>query len=474
MDPSMNFRKYRNLLSNARPPFIPIYPMVSKDLTFIHLGNESTVEGLVNFEKLRLLAKEIRALTNMCSSALDIFASMERQGAVADFSAMRRLNPSVSSTSTTMRRAGKGGAQGQAGKEALNAKKMYEEAQMVRRVKAYLAKMPVISDEEELHRMSAEVEPPPAASTTTTTAAQRTLSGQGSMGSLSVKSATSSKRGQSPTPSTQSNASSSSASTAHPSSSGVDGAKPKFGKNQGAFRSIHLSMRANAIANVESLEKDPEPETRHSQRRRSSDARSTLPAKLDAAALFREQRALELKREKSVRVERSRAAAALLLEGFGHAAKKKVAAREAMGEWTKCLVVAKPELEAIEDDGEDVDAEEVSTDDENNVPMYQAQLVSIGAKGGTLKAKKKSSMAEDTLATPVSSPLKWEGDSNDVFEKALLKMESKKDIRTRSGTAVEKDERPGRMFLRSRSLSSTATSAGKRLLARKIKAKKHC
>ena len=33
--------------------------MVNKDLTFIHLGNESYVDGLVNFEKLRMLAKEV-------------------------------------------------------------------------------------------------------------------------------------------------------------------------------------------------------------------------------------------------------------------------------------------------------------------------------------------------------------------------------------------------------------------------------
>ena len=59
MDPGMNFRKYRNLVSNARPPNIPIYPMVKKDLTFINLGNETKVEGLVNFEKLRMLAKEV-------------------------------------------------------------------------------------------------------------------------------------------------------------------------------------------------------------------------------------------------------------------------------------------------------------------------------------------------------------------------------------------------------------------------------
>jgi hypothetical protein len=56
---------------------IPIYPMVNKDLTFIHLGNETKVdflgkkaskdEGLINFEKLRMVAKEVRNLMNMCS-----------------------------------------------------------------------------------------------------------------------------------------------------------------------------------------------------------------------------------------------------------------------------------------------------------------------------------------------------------------------------------------------------------------------
>ena len=43
-----------------QPPFIPIYPMVNKDLTFTHLGNETEIEGLINFEKLRMLAKEVR------------------------------------------------------------------------------------------------------------------------------------------------------------------------------------------------------------------------------------------------------------------------------------------------------------------------------------------------------------------------------------------------------------------------------
>jgi len=60
MDPSMNFRRYRNLINGARPPIIPVYPMVNKDLTFIHLGNETYVDDLINFEKLRMLAKEVK------------------------------------------------------------------------------------------------------------------------------------------------------------------------------------------------------------------------------------------------------------------------------------------------------------------------------------------------------------------------------------------------------------------------------
>jgi hypothetical protein len=52
---------------------IPFYPVVKKDLTFIHLGNDSQVEGLINFEKLRMIAKEVRSLSNMCSSPVRSF-----------------------------------------------------------------------------------------------------------------------------------------------------------------------------------------------------------------------------------------------------------------------------------------------------------------------------------------------------------------------------------------------------------------
>ena len=45
---------------------IPFYPIFKKDLTFIHLGNDSEVDGLINFEKLRMIAKEVRQICDVC------------------------------------------------------------------------------------------------------------------------------------------------------------------------------------------------------------------------------------------------------------------------------------------------------------------------------------------------------------------------------------------------------------------------
>lgn len=64
---------------------------MKKDLTFIHLGNDSRVESLVNFEKLRMIAKEVRTLTNMCSSPYDLLTMLERGGQPPS-SAMVALN----------------------------------------------------------------------------------------------------------------------------------------------------------------------------------------------------------------------------------------------------------------------------------------------------------------------------------------------------------------------------------------------
>merc|ERR1719438_175223 len=67
---------------------------------------------------------------------------------------------------TTMKR---GGGSGMAsaghnkgkGRENLNPRRMHEEAQMVRKVKAYLSQRPVIVNEDELMQLSLKCEPDP-------------------------------------------------------------------------------------------------------------------------------------------------------------------------------------------------------------------------------------------------------------------------------------------------------------------------
>lgn len=41
LDPSRNMAKYRNVLNNQnlQPPIIPLFPVIKKDLTFLHEGN---------------------------------------------------------------------------------------------------------------------------------------------------------------------------------------------------------------------------------------------------------------------------------------------------------------------------------------------------------------------------------------------------------------------------------------------------
>ncbi|XP_057661272.1 rap guanine nucleotide exchange factor 6-like isoform X3 [Diorhabda carinulata] len=161
MDPSRNMSKYRQLVSaeQTQPPIIPFYPIVKKDLTFIHLGNDSKVEGLINFEKLRMIAKEVRSLSNMCSSPYDLLTMLKLGGQPAS-NAMVALNQLTTASThyhtqgqATVKRRKKSTA-------APNPKKMFEESQMVRRVKAYLNNLQVETDETKLHEMSLECEGP--------------------------------------------------------------------------------------------------------------------------------------------------------------------------------------------------------------------------------------------------------------------------------------------------------------------------
>ncbi|XP_052443681.1 rap guanine nucleotide exchange factor 6 isoform X3 [Carassius gibelio] len=147
-DPSRNMAKYRNILSSqsVQPPIIPLFPMVKKDLTFLHEGNDSIVDGLVNFEKLRMIAKEIRNVVRMTSANMDP-ALMFRQRSLSQGSTNSNLLDVQGNHKKRVRRS-----------SLLNAKKLYEDAQMARKVKQYLAHLEVETDEEKFQIMSLQCE----------------------------------------------------------------------------------------------------------------------------------------------------------------------------------------------------------------------------------------------------------------------------------------------------------------------------
>uniref|UniRef100_A0A672LV37 Rap guanine nucleotide exchange factor 6-like n=1 Tax=Sinocyclocheilus grahami TaxID=75366 RepID=A0A672LV37_SINGR len=147
-DPSRNMAKYRNILSSqsVQPPIIPLFPVVKKDLTFLHEGNDSSVDGLVNFEKLRMIAKEIRHVVRMTSANMDP-ALMFRQRSLSQGSTNSNLLDVQGSHKKRVRRS-----------SLLNAKKLYEDAQMARKVKQYLAHLEVEMDEEKFQIMSLQCE----------------------------------------------------------------------------------------------------------------------------------------------------------------------------------------------------------------------------------------------------------------------------------------------------------------------------
>ena len=70
MNPFHNMAKYRELQRNATPPLIPFFPILKKDLTFLYDGNETQVDGLVNFEKLRMLSQQIRVIKHFCQQPI--------------------------------------------------------------------------------------------------------------------------------------------------------------------------------------------------------------------------------------------------------------------------------------------------------------------------------------------------------------------------------------------------------------------
>jgi Rap guanine nucleotide exchange factor 2 len=125
---------------------------VKKDLTFIHLGNDSKLQGLVNFEKLRMISKEIRHCCNMASAQYDV------SDVFSNYATSQEVFSAFGNTSTTIyattRRKRRSAAQP-------SAKRLYEQGQMVKRVRAYLTQLHIEDDEHKLQTLSYACEAPP-------------------------------------------------------------------------------------------------------------------------------------------------------------------------------------------------------------------------------------------------------------------------------------------------------------------------
>ncbi|KAM9855748.1 rap guanine nucleotide exchange factor 3 [Aulostomus maculatus] len=77
MDPSRNHRAYRLAVAKLSPPYIPFMPLLLKDMTFINEGNPNYVEKLVNFEKMRMIAKTVK-IVRSCRSQPYVPSSPQR------------------------------------------------------------------------------------------------------------------------------------------------------------------------------------------------------------------------------------------------------------------------------------------------------------------------------------------------------------------------------------------------------------
>ncbi|XP_056131448.1 rap guanine nucleotide exchange factor 3 isoform X2 [Lampris incognitus] len=69
MDPSRNHRAYRLAVAKLSPPYIPFMPLLLKDMTFMHEGNKNYTDKLVNFEKMRMIAKTVKIVRGCRSQA---------------------------------------------------------------------------------------------------------------------------------------------------------------------------------------------------------------------------------------------------------------------------------------------------------------------------------------------------------------------------------------------------------------------
>ncbi|XP_014033705.1 rap guanine nucleotide exchange factor 5 isoform X1 [Salmo salar] len=69
-DPSLNHKAYRDAFKKMKPPKIPFMPLLLKDITFIHEGNKTFQDNLVNFQKLHMIADTVRLIRHCQSDQL--------------------------------------------------------------------------------------------------------------------------------------------------------------------------------------------------------------------------------------------------------------------------------------------------------------------------------------------------------------------------------------------------------------------
>nr|XP_042900589.1 rap guanine nucleotide exchange factor 4-like [Parasteatoda tepidariorum] len=67
-----NHRRYRLTVSKMVPPIIPFMPLLLKDMTFSHEGNKTYMEGLLNFEKMHMIAQSLRTIRHCRSQPLEL------------------------------------------------------------------------------------------------------------------------------------------------------------------------------------------------------------------------------------------------------------------------------------------------------------------------------------------------------------------------------------------------------------------
>ncbi|XP_050969069.1 rap guanine nucleotide exchange factor 4-like isoform X2 [Labeo rohita] len=92
LDPSRNHRAYRLTVAKMEPPIIPFMPLLIKDMTFTHEGNKTFIDGLVNFEKMRLIANTIRAVRHCRSQPFNAEVSPASKNPQEVRNYVRQLN----------------------------------------------------------------------------------------------------------------------------------------------------------------------------------------------------------------------------------------------------------------------------------------------------------------------------------------------------------------------------------------------